>query len=293
MEITRIAANTFKNEHDIQFSATEYSQFKFGSKTIARKYGRELSDKFTSSKHFLDIVQDLLKNPSKRIIVMSSPFVHIPTATWAMKDYFVRHLNASLYEFHLKPVIETKVHRALSYKEEYGEMTKDQRMKVMSGDVFRVDAELLRGNICLFLDDIVITGAHEYRMCEMLKKYDLTDGRNYFLYYAQLLCEDTNPVIENYLNYNYVKNLLRLNKIIENHEFQMNTRVVKYILDAEHEECKGFLNYQSDTILQTLYHNAIGNEYNNIPDYRANFEYLEGLVKNIEKHWKPNRIAAH
>lgn len=283
MEIIRIAAHTFKNENDMHFSAEEYSQFKFGSKSIARVYGRELAQKFISTEHYLNIVQDLKKNPTKKIIVMSSPYVHIPTATWAMKDYFVRDLNQSLYKWGLTPVTETKIHRKSSYKEEYGEMSKDERMAVMNGDHFSVDGLLLANNICLFLDDIVITGAHETRICQMLKNYNLTEGQNYFLYFAQLLSTETDPKIENFLNYNYVKNLVRLNKIIENHEFQMNTRVVKYILDADHEDCKSFLSYQSDTFLHTLYHNAIGNQYNLIADYSENFKMLEELVNNSDK----------
>jgi hypothetical protein len=291
METTRIAAYTFTNENDIHFSPEEYSQFKFGSKSIARKYGHELFTKFVSTKYFLNIIQQLQANPTKRIVVMASPFVHIPTATWAMKDYFIRHLNRSLYDYGLKPTIETKIFRESSYKEEYGEMNKEQRMKVMSGDTFKVDAELLKDNICLFLDDIVITGAHEYRICEMLKKYGIDDGHNYFLYFAELICNDTNPVIENYLNYFYVKNLVRLNKIIENHDFQMNTRVVKYILDAPVDDCTAFLNYQSDTVLQTLYHNAIGNEYNNIESYKPNFIALEQKVLAIERVFKPTKLV--
>lgn len=289
MEIIRIASHTFKNENDIAFSPEQYSQFKFGSKTIARKFGEELWSKFISTKHFLNIIQEL-QSTDKRIVVMSSPYVHVPTATFAMKDYFIRHLNRTLYDYGLKPVLETKIHRTSSYKEEYGEMDKEARMNVMKGDTFKVDAQLLKDNICLFLDDIVITGAHEYRICEMLKEYNIDNGANYFLYYAELLSEDTNPVIENYLNYAYIKNLVRLNKIIENHDFQMNTRVVKYILDAEYSECCSFLNYQSDVFLQTLYHNAIGNMYNLVPDYMSNFLYLENTVKIIEKKWRPQKL---
>ena len=125
----------------------------------------------------------------------------------------------------------------------------------------------------------------------MLKHYNIENGSNYFLYFAELISEETNPVIENYLNYYYVKNLVRLNKIMENHDFQMNTRVVKYILDAPYDDCKSFLNYQSDTILQTLYHNAIGNMYNNVPDYKENFMYLENLVKTVESNWKPTKLS--
>lgn len=291
MEIVRIASHTFTNENDIHFSPEEYSQFKFGSKTVARKFGRELAQKFISTEHYFNIAQELKANPDQRIIVMSSPFVHIPTATWAMKDYFIRDLNQALYRLGLAPVLETKIYRKSSYKEEYGEMSKEERMRVMDNDAFRVDGSLLAGNICLFLDDIVITGAHETRICKMLQNYHLDNGKNYFLYFAHLLNSETNPKIENYLNYFYVKDLIRLNKIIENHEFLMNTRVVKYILDADHDKCESFLQYQSDTFLHTLYHNAIGNQYNLIDDYKQNFKLLEELVAKSDKTWKTAKLV--
>jgi len=288
METIRISAYQFNDQNDTHFSPEEYSQFKFGSKTIARKYGKELWQKFIQSQHFFKIVQQL-QSSDKRIVVMSSPYVHVPTATFAMKDYFIRGLNKTLYEHELAPVLETKIHRQSSYKEEYGEMSKSERMKVMSGDQFFVDAELLKDNICIFLDDIVITGAHETRICQMLQKYGLTEGQNLFLYFAELKSA-TDPKIENWLNYFYVKNLVRLGQIIRNHEFQMNTRVVKYILDSEPNECQSFLLYQSDKFLQTLYHNAIGNRYNTIPDYLINFKILESRVEEIERHFKPSKL---
>ena len=71
----------------------------------------------------------------------------------------------------------------------------------------------------------------------------------------------------------------------------MNTRVVKYILDAPHNDFISFINYQSDTILQTLYHNAIGNEYNKIESYIANFLILEQAVKAIERTFKTPKLV--
>lgn len=289
MEVFRIAAHSFTNEQDIKFSPTEYSQFKFGSKSIARKFGKELAIKFVGSDEFTKMV-DSVRNTERRIIVMSSPYVHVPTATFAMKNYFVSHLNRALYVNGIKPVLETKIHRALSYKEDYGEMSREERDRRMCGDHFRVDAELLRGNVCIYLDDIVITGAHERRVCKMLEKYGIQDGQNYFLYFAELTDPETDPKIENYLNYHYIKNLVRLNKVIENHEFVINTRVVKYILHANHEECKAFLLYQSEALLMRLYDNAIGNGYNTVEDYKENFKFLEGMVAANDKLWKPKRL---
>jgi hypothetical protein len=276
----RFSAQKFTNERDIQFDPVDYSRFKFGCKSTARKFGTELARKFIASEDYSMIIGDLYENPDMRIVVMSSPYVHIPTATFAMKDYFIRILNEHIYRnWGFKPVIETKIYRSSSYKEEYGEMSKEERFKVMENDSFHVDSELLRDNICLFLDDIVITGAHEHRIGQMLNKYNLMNyERQYFLYYAELTSGETNPVIENYLNYAFVKDLVSLDKIIKNEEYLMNTRVVKYILNAPHVECKTFLTYQRQIFLQTLYHNAIGNSYHSIPDYKENMEYLEKIL---------------
>lgn len=276
--IKRFSANQFTNENDIKFDPEKYSRFKFGCKDSAREFGMELANKFINSEIYTEICNKIRSN-NNRIVVMSSPYVHVPTATFAMKDYFIREVNAKLVEDGLAPVLETKVYRKSSYKEEYGEMNKEQRFKVLGDDSFYVDATLLKGNVCIFLDDIVITGAHEYRMLNMLEKQNLHNTEdNYFLYFAELTSHETNPVIENYLNYYFVQNLICLDKIIKNEPFIMNTRVVKFILDANHDECKNFLHYQKTSFLHTLYHNAIGNQYHKIPDYSKNLQYLKSLL---------------
>jgi hypothetical protein len=194
-----------------------------------------------------------------------------------MKDYFIRELNNELVNKKFEAILEAKMYRKSSYKEEYGEMNKEQRFAIMKKDIFHIDKSLIQKNICLFLDDIVITGAHEHRVKMMLEHYEI-ESKNYFLYYAELLNSETNPIIENYLNYAFVKNLVCLDKIIKNENFLMNTRVVKYILDSPVEECKTFLTYQKHVFLQTLYHNAIGNGYHLIDDYKMNLEYLKTLI---------------
>jgi len=280
LQLTRFSANKFTCEENIKFNPETYSRFKFGCKDSAREFGMELAEKFIQSEDYA-VMCAKLTAMQNRLIVMSSPYVHVPTATFAMKDYFIRSLNNQLVEDGLMPVMETKIYRKSSYKEEYGEMSKEERFNVMSNDTFYVDANLLKGNLRMFLDDIVITGAHEHRIVTMLEKYNLHDHEdNMFLYYAELTNHETNPKIENYLNYYYVKDLVSLDKIIKNEPFIMNTRVVKYILDADHEQCKIFFNYQKYVFLHTLYHNAIGNGYHKIDDYLLNLNYLKTLLNN-------------
>ena len=283
INITRFSAHKFTEENDLTFNPETYSKFKFGCKDGARSFGTELAQKFIESKHFKFIV-NLSKKDNKRIVVFSSPYVHVPTATFAMKDYFIRVFNNALIKHGCEPVLECKIYRKSSYKEEYGEMSKEERYKVMQEDSFYVDRHFIENRIRIFLDDIVITGAHEHRIKNMLDKCQedvpFSDFcyANYFLYFAELCNSDQNPTIENYLNYHFVKDLICLDKIIKNEEHLMNTRVVKYILNAPHDECKTFLHYQKYSFIHTLYHQAIGNGYHKIDDYKENLNAVKCLL---------------
>jgi len=272
--ISRFSVYKFKDENSIYFNPTEYSKFKFGCKDAARHFGHILAKDFASSINFPEIA---LSN--KEIVVLSSAYTHLPTASFAMKDYFIRTFNSILIDLGKSPVHEAKMYRKSSYKEEYGEMSKDQRLALMGNDLFYVDINFIKDKICIFIDDVKITGAHEIKVIETLEHLGLPEMVNVnFLYLAELIDNKTNPKIENYLNYYFVKNLLCLDKIIKNDEFIMNTRVVKYILNSPHEECKIFLQYQKYMFLHTLYHNALGNAYHLIEDYQLNLNYLKTLL---------------
>ncbi len=278
-----LSVHKVDDKDDIPFSDIDYSKFKFGSKTIARKFGNELAQSFIQ-KLKDGLWKKELQQQGKNIVVVSSPYCFIPTATFAMKDYFVRRLNEFLVENYCKVVEETKIHRTITYKEDYGEMSAEQRLKLISGDGFHIDAEFCKGKFCLFLDDIKITGSHEKVIQGMIDGFNSKNPadpyfKDYaFLYYAELTNQDIPPQIENQLNYAYVKTLKHLDKIIKNGEFLLNTRTVKYILSYKSSDCKEFLDYQELKFLKTLYHEAIGNSYHLIPEYKVNLYYIKQLI---------------
>jgi len=277
METLRYSANRFTSEEDIYFSPVQYSKFKFGCKNAAREFGDVLAKGFMFSDELKKLMEE---HPEKRFVVLSSPYVHIPTATFAMKDYFIRTFNAFLISKGRDPLMECKVYRKSSYKSDYGNMSKEERMNIMVNDNFYVDREFLKGKISLFMDDIRITGAHEFRMKKMLDSLDMNDFPHCFLYYAQLNSENAHPSIEDYLNHFFVKDLISLDKIIKNEEYIINTRIVKYILNAPHEECKTFCLYQKHSFLHTVYHYALGNSYHKIPDYQENLSFIKNLLRD-------------
>lgn len=255
---------------DIPFSPENYSKFKFGDKYVARKFGFDLAQGFWQE------LMNIRKLPSKQIVVISSPYCFIPTATFAMKDYFVQKLNMLLIEQGLLPVEETKIHRTITYKEDYGALSAEERMKLIGKDGFHIDKEFVKGKLLLFLDDIIITGSHEKVIRRMLEQYGIEE-ECMFLYYGELANKDIHPNIENYLNYAFVKDLSSLDTIIGDQDrgFLFNTRTVKYILNSDNQEFKDFMNKQTLQFLHSLYHLAIGNSYHLIDDYKENFQTLK------------------
>lgn len=268
-----IALHAIESRENIPFSKDEYSRFKYGSKSIARKFGRALGLKIAA-----DIIPSLKK--TDQLVMAPSPYMFIPTATFALKNYVIASLNPALIMNGINPIQETKIFRQTGYTAEYGTMSIEERKNIISSENFHTDKDFLTNKIALFLDDIKITGAHQERMEEMIYRLKLNKvyKRAYFVYYAQLTDPASDPTIENHLNMFSIKSLLDLDKIIKNDEFVFNTRNVKYILNAPHIECVFFLQYQSKTFQETLYHEAIGNSYHLEENFALNFQYLKHLT---------------
>ncbi len=270
--------NTFsgfqiKNTQQLGFDPNEYSRFKYGSKSMARKFGKALAEKYFQSTHF----HNLINTNKKQIVISSSPYCNIPTATYAMKNYFVAELNRKLIEFDVSPVQEVKIYRTLSYNQDYGAMSKDERDKAISGDEFYIDKEFVNNKHVIFLDDIKITGAHERRIQKMINNFKLKCDYT-FMYFAELIDESVDPTLENFLNFHFIKSIMNIDWIIKNDKFIFNTRVVKYILNTPGEQFKTFVNYQSEIFRDILYKEAISNSYHKFDEFKPNLEYLKSIL---------------
>lgn len=191
-----------------------------------------------------------------------------------MKKYFVDKLNNYLYSNGHPVVAETKIHRTVTYREDYGEMSAEDRYRLIKGDRFYIDKDFLEGKKLLFLDDIKITGTHERIIVNMLNGYEVTNDC-YMLYFAELINKEIPANIENYLNNYYVRSVDEVADIIKNEKFCFNTRVVKFILNAEPEKFDNFIRSQCEDFVTELYYNAIGNEYFKFSSYLRNLEKLK------------------
>jgi hypothetical protein len=261
------------------FDAGAYSRFKFGDGLVSEKFGIDLARGF--------IETQLKENPiSKQLVIISSPFCFIPTATFAMKNHFVFELNRWLADNNLPVVQEAKVHRTITYKEDYGELNAEERINLIGNDSFHIDAGFLEDKVLVFLDDIKITGSHERMITRMLEEYQLKNDI-YLLYFAELTNKEIHPNIENYLNYFAVKSIFDLKSIINTEHFVINTRLVKYILNSEKTVFNLFIEDQTSNFIDLLYNMAIGNSYHTIEAYSENLE----IIKKLSMYSTKNYIA--
>ncbi|GAA3969084.1 phosphoribosyltransferase family protein [Mucilaginibacter dorajii] len=277
---TTFSLHHIDNASGFGFCPDSYSRFKFGDETIAREFGNTLAKGF--------IEQVLSKQPiAQQIVVISSPYSFIPTATFAMKTWFVYRLNRWLAQHGYPVVQETKVHRTITYKEDYGELNAEQRMSLIGNDSFHIDKDFLANKTLIFLDDIKITGSHERMIMKMVDEYGLHNDI-YMLYFAELVNKNIHPNIENFLNYHQVKTIFDLEPIIQSGSFTINTRIVKYILNYN-PECFGiFIQNQSTDFVNLLYDMALGNGYHTIEAYAQNLTFITDNLfinnKTLIKH---------
>lgn len=260
------ALHKINNTSDFSFQASDYSRFKYGDDLVAEAFGKKLA---------LGFIENHLKLQTEKLqfVVISSPFAFIPTATFAMKNYFVRQLNRWLAENNFPVVEETKIHRKTTYKADYGNLTAAERLQLIGNDSFYLDKGFLKNKVLILLDDIKITGTHEVMIKRTLETQTIENDA-YFLYFAELINANIHPNIENHLNYYQIKSIHDLDEIVQNERFAINTRIVKFILNSETKDFKKFIHRQSTSFKHLLYDMAIGNEYHTIEAYKYNLKIL-------------------
>ena len=246
----------------------DYSEFKHGSKNVARSFGKKLA---------LHLESGFQKYKDRNLVFYSAPYGNIPTASNSLKDYFLSASSLAFLDNNIT-ITQGKINRLYSYDEDYGKMSKEERQTMIADDKFIFDKSGIKDDdVLVFIDDIKITGQHEVKIREMLEAENI---KNEIILIYLFEYTGDNPAVEHDLNHHSVNNLKDVNRIIRNDEFIFNTRVVKYILKADVEEFVSFITYQSDIFKETLLNYSILNQYRTNKKYKNNFEILKNIVQD-------------
>ena len=256
-----------EDENLCPFNESEYSWFKFGDRHFAEQFAAQLFE------GFIEKFSTLLLSKTE-VIILPSPYLSIPTASNFLCFNFKKCLDRFLFQNNKKASIESKIYRNQTYVTDYGNLSFDDRVNLIANDTYYIDKNFIDNKLCIFVDDIKITGSHEHTINKILKQYNV-NGEFVFVYFAELINKSIHPKIENHYNYFAIKSVVEIVEVVNRKHFQYNTRVVKYILNLEEEKFKFFINNISIDKQKELFHLAISNNYHQISEYQNNIEAIK------------------
>ncbi|MBO6185023.1 MAG: phosphoribosyltransferase family protein [Chryseobacterium sp.] len=262
----RYSLHKIDSAEEFTFSPAEYSYFKYGDKTFAEKFAKELFDGFISQH------QEIL-DTDKEIVVLPSPYMAIPTASNFLCFYFKKYLDFYLFQKGKKSSVLSKINRNHTYTTDYGNLSFEDRKNLIANDTYYLDKDFLREKLCIFIDDIKITGSHEYTVNKILNEYAV-NADFLFMYYAELTNFDIDPKIENFFNYYTVKDVQGVVEVMSKESFQFNTRIVKYILGLGSSNFDYLTSKIKKHHIDDLLELAISNNYHLIKEYENNINTL-------------------
>jgi hypothetical protein len=274
LKVKNFSLHKIDSDLNLPFNEKHYSRFKHGSKRYAKEFGESLANGFIESNEFAQYVKHY---SDKIVVVLASPYCFIPTATHAIKDYFLSIINTELVKLKCRPAQECKIFRDYSYVADYSAMNANERKKSISADFFHVDKEFLNDKWCIFLDDIKITGSHENCVENLIIKNDLhhTTASIMYMYFAELTNKEINPNLEAFLNHADVSSFADICDIIHEDGFIFNTRNIKFILSSPSDYFQFTIECMKKSFRRTLYCLAIRNGYHDLVEFNKNIKILK------------------
>lgn len=274
---SRHALHVIKDVESIPFSSIEYSKFKFGNCNIAQKYGMELFNYFRNT-----LLPELVVKHNC-FLIFSSPYAQIPTSSYYLTQAFYLAFSDYLNKSQIKnkKVKFCKIKRCQTYTEDYGALCAEARFNLIKNDTYEfVDIPTL-DDVCIFIDDISITGSHQ-RVIEKLLDDSLIETSSVFLYYAKLSNPEICPSFENDLNYSFISDVLKLTDLILSDSYKVTTRTTKYILSMLAKDLEYLIGkikqHKKHSILNELVEMSHSNEYDKIERYKQNLNTLKQCV---------------
>jgi FMN phosphatase YigB (HAD superfamily) len=277
LKYPRNALHVITDSKNLTFSSNDYSKFKFGSSSIAIRFGSELF------KYFRTFHLDRLILCCDKIIVYSSPYTKVPTSSYFLTHSFYASLEQYLSDKNINDVKLQlgKIERCQTYTDDYGSMTADERLNLIQDDTYKFIDVPSTNNLCIFIDDISVTGTHQMVIEKLLDSYNVQNA-NFFLYFAKLSNLSINPSFENCLNYSYINEFPKFIELITSDDYQNTTRSLKYILSLDsfnlHLLIKTLIESNKYDTLSKIVQMCYDNQYNSIELYKKNLLIVEAAL---------------
>jgi len=245
------------------FGTADYSRFKYGDVSVAKRYGAQLAESLV--RHFGSIDDD------GQLVISASAYKSLPTAAQAVADATADALARSGLD-----VQRGRVYRETLTEGDYGDMSLEERQHWMNKNGLWVkDADFV-GRHVVIVDDVRISGSHERSITAM---FDKIPHRSLALVHVLKLNPElalADPRIEHRMNHHAVRtldDLLTLTKLETGHH--LNARFVKFVLSQPASDVRRFARRLSPELLDALHEGAISDGYPSMLTYADGFQAVD------------------
>lgn len=271
---TQHFAFTFTSLKDAPFNPQVYSRLKFGSNQAAKAMGRILAESFYNAH-----AERLL---TEQFVVIPSPYNYVKNAATVLSEHFVDHLNYLVSLGGGRALEWDIVHRKVSYINDYGFLSKEDRKALIDGDTFSINKDFWGTKNLIFIDDVNITGTHEDKLIEILDSENV-ENDTFFLYFAKYWGTEANT--EAALNFSWVDSVSTFVQMIKSEpDAKCLVRPIKYLMSQSEVTFKVALSQLPTSYVEQLFFGCIAEGYDKIEKYGANFAFLrhffEGNILN-------------
>lgn len=269
---TQFYAHLFGDDlREAPFDVEDYSCLKFGSDRVARSFGRELADAF-----FRAHLPFLTAN---QCVVIPAPSSTVPVAATLLGRHFRDRLNDLLSRIGAKPVEWSEIHRDMHYNNNYSELPKEERQKLLTDKGRFVNRDYLTGKQLIFIDDVSITGTHEDKLIHLMKVKKISCPYM-FVAYAKYTGDDAS--IEHRLNHWQIKTANDLVGLAHETGHRCTTRSLRLFIEASESQMKWMLKTAPLRFLEDVYHACIVKGYNVHEPYMVNFALLRSRLDRAD-----------
>ncbi len=263
----RHTTHLFSSVATAGFDTAAYSRMKFGSDADARVLAREMADAY-AAEHW----GALTTQPT---LVIPAPSTSVPVAATLMGRHFHDRLNSLLDRTGNAPVQLDYIHRAVTYNDNYAQLSLEERRRLLSDDARYMNVAFAQGKTLVFVDDVRITGTHEHKLSDMLGDLGLINPVVFATYAAYTGVE---PAVEHELNHVQVRDALCVAELAQERGWQVTTRGLRLLLECDTATFEQVLARLPLHRRYEVYHGAIVKAYSTHPPYAQNFAALRASL---------------
>lgn len=273
-ENPRYASHYISDEKSLPFSKREYSLFKHGVTTQIKTFSAQMVPVCLNR-----ILDD---DRIRKVIVYSSPYDYLPTPSLLLAREYISQLTSATQKHKSISIHEGKINRNHTYTENYAKLSRSNRLKLISNDTYNLDIVPQNEDFLIFIDDISVTGTHQFVIESLLKEQRIVNDK-IFLYYIAV---DTalNPEIENELNESAITDINSIVEIINQQDFVLVTRIVKRILAMNEDDLNLILRSKkknAKSFWREFIYKSMRNKYQHIPEYQRNIRKITSVLADM------------